>query len=142
MGLGDEVACRLGPRLWAFDGEELPRVGDAFERMGAAIGECDARATDEVGHGAGDENFVGLGECLDPLGDVDGDATDVVTTQFDLTGVETNPHLNTDRADSVADSRGAAYGSSRPVKGRQEPVASRTTTEAATAIEEAVHDGV
>ena len=56
--------------------------------MGAAISERDARAADEVGDGAGDEDFVGLGECLDALGDVDGDAADVVTVQLDFAGVE------------------------------------------------------
>ena len=76
--LADDFARRVGSQWRVFDGEELPFVGDAFERMGAAISEWDARAADQVGDGAGDEDFVGLGERLDTLGDVDGDAADVV----------------------------------------------------------------
>jgi hypothetical protein len=40
-GLGDEVARGVGSQ-WVLDGEELPLVGNALERMGAAIGERDA----------------------------------------------------------------------------------------------------
>src|SRR4029450_8596132 len=102
------------------DGEEWPLVGDAFERMGAAISEWDARAADEVGDGAGDEDFVGLGEGLAALGDVDGDAADVVAVQLDLAGVEPDPHVDADGADRVADGAGAAHRSSPPGEGRQE----------------------
>jgi hypothetical protein len=76
-GLGDDVARGVGSQ-WVLGGEELPFVGNALERMGAEIGEWDARAADEVGDGSGGEDFVGLSESLDALGDVDGDAADVV----------------------------------------------------------------
>jgi hypothetical protein len=49
--------------------------------MGAAISERHTRATDKVRHGAGDEDFVAMGERLDALGDVDGDAADLVTVR-------------------------------------------------------------
>jgi hypothetical protein len=39
VGLAGEFARSVGSRLWVFDGEKLPWVGDAFERMGAAISE-------------------------------------------------------------------------------------------------------
>jgi hypothetical protein len=78
VGASQEFAPSVSSRTGAFDGEELPWVGDAFEGVGAAIGEWDARAAHAVGDGAGNEDFVGLGECLDALGDVDGDAADVV----------------------------------------------------------------
>jgi hypothetical protein len=74
-----ELACSVGPEKWGFDGEESPLVGDALEFVRAAISEWDAGAADEVGDGAGDEDFVGLCERLAPLGDVEGDAPDVVT---------------------------------------------------------------
>jgi hypothetical protein len=41
-GSTGEFAGRVGSSLWVFDGEELPRVGDALERMGATISEWDA----------------------------------------------------------------------------------------------------
>src|SRR5918994_372207 len=113
----------------------MPWVGHAFERMGAAISKWDAGAVNEVGDGAGGEDFVGLGERLDTLGDVDGDAADVVTAQLDLAGVEPNPHLDADGADRVADGTGAAHRSSRPIKGRQEAVAGRLDLSTAEAFE-------
>jgi hypothetical protein len=125
VGLADEFAVIAGFQPWVFDGEELPWVGDAFERMGAAIGERDARAANEVGDRARDEDFVGLGVRLDPLCDVDGDAPDIVTVQLDLAGVEPNPHADADRSDRLADGAGAAHSSSRPVKDGQKAVASR-----------------
>jgi hypothetical protein len=59
-GLGDEVARGVGSQ-WVLDGEGLPFVGDALERMDAAILEHDARSADEIDDSAGHEDFVGLG---------------------------------------------------------------------------------
>src|SRR6266536_6113102 len=103
--------------------------------MGAATSERDARARDEIGDGARNENFVGLGERLDALGDVDGDAADVVTAQLDLAGVEPATYMDADGADRVADGTGAAHRPSGAVEGRQEPVAGRGDLSAAEAFE-------
>src|SRR5215217_2941916 len=83
--------------------------------MGAATSEGDARARDEIGDGARNENFVGMG-------DVDSDAADVVTAQLDFATVKTATHTHADGMDRIAYGAGAAHGSSRPVEGRQEPV--------------------
>src|SRR5215216_4702864 len=112
-----------------FDDEELPLAGDAFERMGAAISERDARTRNQVGDGARDEHLVWMRERLHPLCDVDGDAADVVTAQLDLARVEPIAHMDADRADRVAD------GSPRPVEDRQEAVAGRFDLPAAEAVE-------
>src|SRR5262245_55641043 len=103
--------------------------------MGAAISERDARPADEVDDGAGHEDFVGLGECLDPLGDVDGDAADVLTGQLDFAGVEPGPHMDADGADRVADGTGTAHRSSWAVEGSQETVAGGLDFSAAEAFE-------
>jgi hypothetical protein len=42
LGASRRVRLRVGSLKLVFDGEELPWVGDAFERMGAAISEGDA----------------------------------------------------------------------------------------------------
>src|SRR5262249_6740552 len=97
---------------------------------------------DEVGDGAGDEDFVGLGERLDPLGDVDGKATDVVTAQLDLAGVKPAAHADTDRPDTVADGAGAAHRSARPIKDSQEAVAGRLDFSAAETFEFGAGDAV
>ncbi len=103
--------------------------------MGAATSERDARARDEIGDGARNENFVGLGERLDALGDVDSDAADVVTAQLDFASVETATHTHADGMDRIAYGAGAAHGSSRPVEGRQKAVAGRFDFSAAEAFE-------
>jgi hypothetical protein len=122
-GAHDEVTCWVRSRPRVFDGEELPWVRDAFKRAGAAIGKGDAGAADEVGDGTGDEDFVGLGVRLHALGDVDGDAADIVTVEFDLAGVQPYSYMDADGAHGVADGTGAAHSSAGPVKDGQEPVA-------------------
>ena len=87
-GVGRQFRRSGRSRFRVFDGEELPCVGDTFKGMGAAISESHPRASDEVGDGPRDEDFVGFGVRLYALGDVDGDAADVATAQLDLTRVQ------------------------------------------------------
>jgi hypothetical protein len=89
--------------------------------MGAAVGKWDARSADELGDGPREEDFVGLGVRLDSLGDVDGDAADVVAILLDLAGVETDPHVDADAAHAVADGTGAAHRSPGPSKVARNP---------------------
>ena len=73
--------------------------------------------------------------CACTLGDVDGDAADVVTAQFDLARVQSHPHLDANGAHRVTDGTGTARRSSRPVKDSQEPVAGAGDFSAAEAFE-------
>src|SRR5262249_10391441 len=107
-------SARSQPRV--FDGEELPSIGDALERMTTAISERDARAANKVSDCSRDEDFVGLGHCLYALGDVDGDAADVVAMQFDLADVEPNADLDANSVHCIADSTRAAHRPTGPVK--------------------------
>src|SRR5215207_2210491 len=66
---------------------EVPPLGHALEFVLAGILKLDARAGDEVLHGARDEDLGWLSECGDTLGDVNRDTADVVTSHFDLAGV-------------------------------------------------------
>src|SRR4029453_16293036 len=106
VALADQFACWTSSVSWVFDSEELPLVGDAFERVGAAISERDARAANKVGDGARDKDFVRTRERLDSLGDVDGDATDVVTPQLDFSSVEAATHSDADGEERVANGAG------------------------------------
>ena len=63
---------------------EMPGFGDAFELVDAAVAEGDVRPGDEVLHRRRHERFTRFGERLYPLSDMDGDATDVGTAQFDF----------------------------------------------------------
>jgi hypothetical protein len=123
VALAVQFACRIRCVSWVFDSEELPLVGDAFARVGAAISERDARAADKVGDSARDEDFVRPRERLDSLGDVDGDAADVVTAQLDFASVETATHTDADGVERVANGAGAAHRSPRPIEGRQDAIA-------------------
>ena len=69
-----------------------------------------------MGAAISEQDFVGLGECLDSLGDVDGDAANVVAVQLDLAGMQPATHVDADGADRVADGTvpARAWGSSPP----------------------------
>jgi hypothetical protein len=53
-----------------------------------------------------------------------GDAADVVAHPFALAGVQPGPDVEAEAADSSADGLGAADGTGRAVKDRQEPIPS------------------
>ena len=84
----------------------------------------------------------GSRERLDALGDVDGDAADVVTAQLDFASVEAATHTDADGEDRVADGAGAAHRSSRPIEGRQEAIAGGSDLSAAEAVEFAAGEAV
>ena len=49
-----------------------------------------------------DASFAGSCERLDPVRDVHGDAADVVAPSFDLTGVQSDPHIDAELLQRVA----------------------------------------
>ena len=57
--------------------EQSPLAGHALQRAGPEIGEADARADHEVGHGAGHEHAARLGVRHHARGDVHRDARDL-----------------------------------------------------------------
>src|SRR5512132_493957 len=142
VALADQFACWIRSVSWVFDSEELPLVGDAFERVGAAISERDARAANKVDDGARDKDFVRPRERLDSLGDVDGDAADVVTAQLDFPSVEAATHTDADGEERIANGAGAAHRSPRPIEGRQEAIAGGSDLSAAEAFEFAAGEAV
>jgi hypothetical protein len=79
--------------------EELPRAGYAVELVLAAVGELEAGAGDEVGHGARDECFTGLREGRDLGADLHGDAAEVVAVLFALAGMHADAQLDAERPD-------------------------------------------
>jgi hypothetical protein len=76
----------------AFDREEPPELGDAFEVVSATVGETQVGAGDEVDDRAGDDHLAGVRLRLDPARDVHGDAGHIVPSSFDLAGVDSDPH--------------------------------------------------
>ena len=142
VALADQFACRIRSVSWVFVSEELPLVGDAFARVGAAISERDARAASKVGDSARDKDFVRPRERLDSLRDVDGDAANVVTAQLDFASVEAATHTDADGVERVANGAGAAHRSPRPIEGRQDAIAGGSDLSAAEAFEFAAGEAV
>jgi len=55
---------------------------------------ADPRAGGEILEGLGDEHFGWLGDRADASADGDGETDDVVAVEFDLAGVQSGPHLD------------------------------------------------
>jgi hypothetical protein len=79
--------------LGGLDSVQLPSVSDALELAPAAVIEGEAGPGDQVLDRARAQDLPGPGLAHDPGRDVDRDATDVVTDQLDLPGVQPNPDL-------------------------------------------------
>src|SRR5882724_10673050 len=105
--------------------EETPLPGHAAEVVGATIHEAQARAGDQILHGAGDEDLAGRGARRHPSPDVDGNAPHIVAHQLALARVQPGPDLDPERADAFANGAGAADRARRSVKRREEAVAYR-----------------
>ena len=75
--------------------EEFPLAGYAFEYVRAAIFEDNPRAVHQVLDGVGHEDLSGLRQGGDAGPDVDGDPSDVVTTQLTLAGVQAASNVDT-----------------------------------------------
>src|SRR5215218_6073225 len=58
-------------------GEHVPLAGDALERMAPAVREIDARAGNQIAHGARDEHLARPGERRDARADVHGNTGQV-----------------------------------------------------------------
>src|SRR5829696_6761046 len=105
-------------KLQVDDFVEVPFARDAFQFGGAAVGELDAGAGDEVLHRARDDRLAWAGVCRDAGADMNGDAPQRFGHAFALAGVNARPDLETElghgrrgRAGAADRSRGAVEGS-------------------------------
>src|SRR6478752_4968387 len=71
--------------------------------MFAALDEVEVGTGEEIDDGARDEDFARSGEGRDPLRGVNGDAGDVVASEFDFTRVEPRAYLDAQCLDRVTD---------------------------------------
>jgi hypothetical protein len=65
-------------------GEELPLLVESAKKVLSSIEEFDPRTHDKVFDGARDQDLTGASFAHHPGCGVNGDAADVVTSQFDL----------------------------------------------------------
>jgi len=103
--------------------EQLPLPGYALEHVGAPLLEGDARAVDEVLHGARHEDLACLRQCGNPGANVHGNATDVLTTDLTLSGVQTTSHIDTQTLHPLRDRGRTPKGARRTVERREKTVA-------------------
>src|SRR5438270_5055392 len=75
---------------------EAPLVGDAFQLVLPGVFELEPRAGGEVFDRGADQNLPGVSECTDPGADVDREAADAVTGEFDLPGVAPGTDVQAD----------------------------------------------
>src|SRR6478609_10906519 len=76
---------------------QLPIVGDALERVYAAVCEGDAGADDQILHRPRSEELILDREVADTSGNYDAEAGDVVTAHLHLSGVEPRPDVEPQR---------------------------------------------
>jgi len=127
----------LGP-----NGEEMPLLGHALQRVRTAVVELDARPDDEVPDGRGDKDLARVCKSRDAGSDMDGDAPDVGAIELDLARVETGSDVEPEVANGGADRLRAADRSRRAVEDRQQAIACRDDLASTEPVELLACDGV
>src|SRR5437879_1127065 len=77
--------CARGQRV------EAPMAWDAFELVGAAVNEAQARTRGEILDGLGDEHLAGVGECGDASAGNNRDARKFFSHDFALARMDSSP---------------------------------------------------
>src|SRR4029078_12160351 len=77
----------------------------------------------EVLHGARHEDLACLRQCGNPGANVHGNATDVLTTDLTLSGVQTTSHIDTQTLHPLRDRGRTPKGARRTVERREKTVA-------------------
>src|SRR5215213_7390793 len=111
---GRHLACRR---------EELPLPRYALEHEGAPVYEGDARAVNEVLHGARHQNLARLGQCGNSGANVHRDATYVFTADLTLAGVQTTSHIDAQFRHPLGDRGRTPKGPRRAIECREKTVA-------------------
>ncbi|HEV2369664.1 MAG TPA: hypothetical protein VGR90_07290, partial [Acidimicrobiales bacterium] len=70
------------------NGHQLPIARYALEFVCSSIVELCARSGNEIRDGSRHQDLIGLGQCRDTGRQMNGDAAYVLTSHFDLTGVQ------------------------------------------------------
>jgi hypothetical protein len=92
--------------------EQLPVALDALQRPRSAIVQDNLGANDQVTHGPGDKDFVGLGGRHHPGGDMHGHPAHIAVASLDLTDMQPGANLHVDAVQLVSKVDGAV--DSRP----------------------------
>jgi len=137
-GGGELDAFRLGSVAAPVDREQLPVAFDALQGPGAAIVQDEVGADDQVAHGPGDKDLIGLGGRHDPGGDVQGHPTNIAVAQLHLADVQPGADLHRDAAELIPKGNRAVDSPPWAVEGGQDPVAGGLDQAAACLLDQPV----
>ena len=90
--------------------------------MATSIFEMKPRTSHQILDRSRDKHLRGLRLGLDSGGDIDGDATNVIAVELDLSSMETGPDLEVETMSAIANRAGAFYGPRRSVECRHEAI--------------------
>jgi hypothetical protein len=101
----------------------------------AAIGKTDARAGDEIAHRPRYDDFAKCGQAGNASADVNGEPTDVVTSQPALAYVQPGSDFDAEVSDGVTDGLRAVHSSHRALEDSQHPIAESLDPPSAKAVD-------
>jgi hypothetical protein len=114
----------------------VPRLGDSFELMLAAIVKLDAGPGDEVMRGCGHEHLAGGSAARDACAEMDSDAARLASVRtLDLARVHAGSHAEAELAQHGTDLERSADRARRSVEEGEESVPGRIDLLAAKALE-------
>src|SRR5207247_6593263 len=109
----------------SFDGEQLPFLGDAFQRVRSPVDERQPGTHDEIAHRPRAQHLAGLGLPHHAGADVHGDPADVVSAAFDLADVQPGADVDADTPQQHAELRCGADRAAGTIEGGERAVARR-----------------
>ena len=104
--------------------KQSPRVRDALEVVFTPILKVETRSSHQVGNRPRDQDLSRSRGSSDSCTDMDSDSSEVLSSDFDFSGVKTDPYLDSHFASSGPDRISALDGTTRPVESDEEAVAS------------------
>src|SRR5215510_7526996 len=92
--LSQQHSCSFDHLVGGSNREKVPFAWHTLESMHAPVLECDARADDQVLHGARDKYFTGLRCARDTAADMHGDPLHLAALDLALTTVKSSPDVD------------------------------------------------
>jgi hypothetical protein len=104
---------------------QMPTIGNTLELVLTGVAEAKTRSGHQILDRLGHEYFRCCGGSADPGTDRDGESPHIVAVELDFTRVEASSYFDPELPYVLDDRASAEDGTSRTLKGRQEPVSHR-----------------
>ena len=111
--------------------EQLPVARNALQLPAAPVDQRNLGASYQVTHRARDDDLAWSSRGQDPGGDVDGDSSDIVPAQLDLTSVQACPYPQVNISKPIAQRHRASDGTAGTVEDGEQTVPRRLDEPAA-----------